>query len=83
MMHNIPNLDLENIDVHTKFGQILSIGSQDIEEKRSDHRRTEPWNHRTKEGQGKFSIAPLFQSQAIITIRENFVCLTGRQLFSC
>ena len=26
-----PKLDLVNVDVHTKFGQILSIGSQDIE----------------------------------------------------
>ena len=28
-----PKLDLDNIDVHTKFGQILSIRSQDIERK--------------------------------------------------
>ena len=26
-----PNLDLINVNVDTKFGQILSIGSQDIE----------------------------------------------------
>ena len=30
-----PKLDLVNVDVHTKFGQILSIGSQDIERKRN------------------------------------------------
>ena len=29
-----PNLDLINVNVYTKFGQILSIGSQDIERKR-------------------------------------------------
>ena len=29
-----PNLDLINVNVHTKFGKILSIGSQDIERKR-------------------------------------------------
>ena len=28
-----PNLDLININVYTKFGKILSIGSQDIERK--------------------------------------------------
>ena len=32
---NNPKLDLVNVDGHTKFGQILSIGSQDIEGKRN------------------------------------------------
>ena len=32
---NNPKLDLVNVDVHTKFGQILSIRSQDIEWKRN------------------------------------------------
>ena len=31
MTGNNPKLDLVNVDVHTKFGQILSIRSQDIE----------------------------------------------------
>ena len=35
MMHNNPNLDLVNIDVHTKFGHILSIGFQDNERNRN------------------------------------------------
>ena len=35
MMGNNPKLDLVNGDVHTKFGQILSIRSQDIEQKRN------------------------------------------------
>ena len=30
-----PNLDIINVNVCTKFGQILSIGSQDIERKRN------------------------------------------------
>ena len=30
-----PKLDLVNVNVHTKFGQILSIGSQDIKRKRN------------------------------------------------
>ena len=30
---NNPELDLVNVDVHTKFDQILSSGSQDIERK--------------------------------------------------
>ena len=34
MTGNIPKLDLVNDDVHTKFGRILSISSQDIERKR-------------------------------------------------
>ena len=32
---NNPKLDFVNVDVHTKFGQILSIRSQDIERKRN------------------------------------------------
>ena len=35
MMGNNPKLDLINADEHTKFGQILSIGSRDIERKRN------------------------------------------------
>ena len=33
MTGNNPKLDLVNVDVHTKFGIILSIRSQDIERK--------------------------------------------------
>ena len=35
MTGNNPKLDHVNVDVHTKFGQILSIRSQDIERKRN------------------------------------------------
>ena len=35
MTVNNPKLDLVNVDVHTKFGVILSISSQDIERKRN------------------------------------------------
>ena len=35
MTGNNPKLDLVNVDVHTKFGQILSIRFQDIERKRN------------------------------------------------
>ena len=35
MTGNNPKLDLVNDDVHTKFGWILSILSQDIERKRN------------------------------------------------
>ena len=35
MLQNNPNLNLAKIDVYTKFGQILSICSQDIERKRN------------------------------------------------
>ena len=35
MTRNNAKLDLVNVDVHTKFGQILFIHSQDIERKRN------------------------------------------------
>ena len=35
MAGNNPKLDLVNVDVHTKFGRILSMRSQDIERKRN------------------------------------------------
>ena len=35
MTGNNPKLDLVNVDGHTKFCQILSIGSQDIEWKQN------------------------------------------------
>ena len=35
MTGNNPKLDLVNADVHTKYGQILSIRSQDIEWKQN------------------------------------------------
>ena len=35
MTGNYPKLDLVAVDVHTKFGQILSSHSQDIEQKRN------------------------------------------------
>ena len=41
MTGNNPKLDLVNVDVHTKFGQILSGHSQDIERKRIVHGKTE------------------------------------------
>ena len=35
MTGNNPKLDLVIVDVHTKFGQVLSICSRDIERKRN------------------------------------------------
>ena len=35
MIGNNPKQELVNVDVHTKFGQILSICSQDIERKQN------------------------------------------------
>ena len=37
MMGYNPKLDLVNVDVHTKFGQILSVCSQAIERKRNSN----------------------------------------------
>ena len=73
MTVNNPKLDLVNVNVHTKFGQILSIRSQDIEWKPHIHGITESRNNGITdsrkdgmtEGQGESSIAPLFQSGAI------------------
>ena len=42
MTGNNPKLDLVNVDVHTKFGQILSICSQEIEQKRNFGNNEEP-----------------------------------------
>ena len=41
MTGNNPKLDLINVHVHTKFGQILSIRSQDIERKQNSDGITE------------------------------------------
>ena len=35
-LHN-PNLDIIYVNVYTKFGEILSIGSQDVERKRNSN----------------------------------------------
>ena len=56
-----PNLDLNNINAYTKFGEIISICSQDIERKWNYAGGTEWQNNR----QPKSSIAPIFQSGAI------------------
>ena len=37
-----PNLDTINVNVYTKFGKILSIGSQDIERKRNSNINQRP-----------------------------------------
>ena len=60
MTGNNPHLDLVNVDVHTKFGQSLSIGSQDIEQKPKYDRMIDRQTERMTEGQGESSIAPTF-----------------------
>ena len=45
MKGNNPKLDLVNDDVHTKFGRILSICSQDIEWKRNSEVNQGPQLH--------------------------------------
>ena len=42
MTGNIPKLDHVNVDAHKKIGQILSICSQDIEQKRNSDISQEP-----------------------------------------
>ena len=41
MWFNNPNLDLVNINAYTKFGEILSVYSEDIERKRNYDGRTD------------------------------------------
>ena len=65
MTGNNTKLGLVNANVYAKFGQILSSHSQDNEWKQNVG-RTEGQNNGTTEGQGESSIAPLFQSRAII-----------------
>ena len=60
MMGNNPKLGLVNDDMHTNFGQILFIHSQDIEWKPTIHGITESRKDGMTEGQGESSIAPLF-----------------------
>ena len=67
MTVNKPKLGLANVDVYTKFGQILTIHSKDIEWKPNIHGFTESRKDRITEGKGESSIAPLFQSGAIMT----------------
>ena len=45
MTGNNPKLDLVNVDVHTKFGQILSIPSHDIGQKRNSDVNQGPLLH--------------------------------------
>ena len=41
MMCNNPNLDLVNMNAYFKFGEILSICSQDIERKQNPERNSD------------------------------------------
>ena len=45
MTGNNTKLDLVNVDVHTKFGQILSVRSQDIERKQNSDINQGPLQH--------------------------------------
>ena len=46
-IYNNPKLDLVNMNAYIKFGEILSICSQDIEQRRNYDGLTEKWNDRT------------------------------------
>ena len=43
MTGNNPKIDLVNVDVHTKFGRILSIRSEDIERKQNSEVNQGPY----------------------------------------
>ena len=58
MTGNNPNLDLVNINVNTKHGEILSICSEDMTDRQND-------------GQPKSSIAPTFSKRGYKYIRFN------------
>ena len=52
---NNQKLDLVNVDVHTKFGQILSICSQDIERKRNFGNNEGPKGNNSSANLGKLT----------------------------
>ena len=66
MMHYNPKVDIVNDNVYTNIGLNPPICSQDIEQKPNYDGMTEKENDRDNDGQGESSIAPLFQSRAII-----------------
>ena len=45
MSSNNPNLDSVKVEVHTKFGQVLSMRSQDIEQKKKSDFIQRPYLH--------------------------------------
>ena len=53
MMGNNFKLDLVNVDVHTKSGQILSICSKDIERKRHSDVNQGPFNCNNSSANGE------------------------------
>ena len=71
IMYNNPNLDLVNINIYTKFGEIISICFQDIEPKWNEN----GWMDRRTDGQTEWKMewwttqiqySPFFQIGAII-----------------
>ena len=71
MTCNNPELDLVNMNAYIKFIYSI-ICSQDIECKQNYDGR----NDKQNDGQTKSNIAPLFQSRAIMSIKE---CLTKQK----
>ena len=57
--------------LHINFINIGQLASEIFKFHLNYDRMTEPQNHRIPEGQGKSSIAPLFQSGAITTTKSN------------
>ena len=72
MIRSNPKVDLVNINAYTKFGEIISICSEDIERKPNydgqNDGQTDRWNDGRNDRQPKSSLAPLFQSRAIKTL---------------
>ena len=68
MTYNNPNLYLVNVNAYIKFGEILSICSNDIEWKWNYDGRNDGIRVGRNDRQPKSNIAPLFQSGAIIII---------------
>ena len=66
MICNNPKLDLVNINAYIKFAEILSICSQDNEQKWNYDGRNDGITGKWNDRQPKSNIAPLFQSRAII-----------------
>ena len=73
-MYNNPNLDLVSINAYTKIGKILSICSQDIEQKQNYDQQNDGQN----DGQPKASIAPFFSKW----IYTKIACQKACKIFS-
>ena len=66
-------VDLVNSHVYTKFDQVLSFHSQDIEKKNNELFRNDRITELHNDRQGKSSIAPTFSKRGYNKIKAEFL----------